>query len=113
MTDAEDHAFYEDPEHLAIVGPGQRRERPMKTAMTPVRFTPEMISAVKGFASADGVTVSTWIRGIVAREIQRRQPPTTTSAPILEKPQLDYPPELQPQSATAPSGRINALVIAS
>ena len=113
MSDAEDHAFYQDPEHLAVAGPGQRRRRSMKTAMTPVRFTPEMISAVKRFASADGITVSNWIRGVVAREIQRRQPPATTSAPIAEKPQLDYPPELQPRSATAPSHRIDALVTAS
>jgi hypothetical protein len=86
----------------------------MKTAMTPVRFTPEMISAVKRFASADGVTVSAWIRGVIAREIQRRQPPATASAPLRERPRVDYPEDLRPKSETTPSPhRIDALVIAS
>lgn len=81
MNDEEAHAFYSDPTHLAVAGPGQRRERPMKTVMTPVRFAPEMIAAVKRFASEDGMTVSTWIRGIIAREIRHRQPPATSAGP--------------------------------
>lgn len=111
MSDADDHAFYQDPEHLAVAGPGQRRERPMKTGMIPVRFTPEMIAAVKRFANADGVTVSNWIRGLVMKEIQRRQPSATTSAPIAGNPQLSYPPDLQPKSETT-SRQIDALVFA-
>jgi len=103
MSDEQAHEFYKDPEHLAISGPGQRRERPMKTAMIPVRFTQDMIAAVKGFASQDGVTVSTWIRGVIAKEIQRRQPSVTASTAAAEAMHLDYPPEFRPQSESVPS----------
>jgi len=48
--------------------------------MVPVRFPEDMITAVKGLASQDSVTVSTWIRRLVAKEIQRRQPPATATA---------------------------------
>jgi hypothetical protein len=105
MSDEEVHAFYGDPEHLAVDGPGQRRQRPMKTVMTPVRFAPEMIAAVKRFASEDGMTVSTWIRRVIAREIQRRQPPATASQSRPE-PQLLYTHNLRPQSETASSSVI-------
>jgi hypothetical protein len=105
MNDEEAHAFYSDPTHLAVAGPGQRRERPMKTVMTPVRFAPEMIAAVKRFASEDGMTVSTWIRGIIAREIRRRQPPATSAGPA-PKPQLEYTHNRSPQSETASSSNV-------
>lgn len=108
MNDEEARAFYTDPEHLAVAGPGQRRERPMKTVMTPVRFTPEMIAAVKRFASEDGMTVSTWIRGIIAREIQRRQPPATSAGPA-PKPQLHYANDRSPQSETASTNVVHEL----
>ena len=62
MNEAEAYEFYADPDHLTASGPGQRRRRPMKSGMIPVRFSPDMIAAVKRFASQDGVTVSTWIR---------------------------------------------------
>jgi hypothetical protein len=105
MSEEQAHEFYKDPEHLAISGPGRRRQRqrPMKTAMIPVRFTQEMIAAVKGFACQDGVTVSTWIRGVIAKEIQRRQPPATASAAVTDAMHLDYPPEFRPQSESVSS----------
>jgi hypothetical protein len=111
MTDADAHEFYKDPEHLAASGPGQRRTRPMKTAMIPVRFTPDMIAAVKHFASQDAVTVSTWIRNVIAREMQRRQPPATapTLTPAVIK--FNYTPTVCPQSETAPSS-VNELLCA-
>jgi hypothetical protein len=103
MSDEQAHEFYKNPENLAITGPGQRRERPMKTGTIPVRFSPDMIAVVKHFAGQDGITVSTWIRSLVAREILRRQPPATTSAAGAESVQLDYPPEFRPQSESVPS----------
>jgi hypothetical protein len=101
MSESQAHEFYKDPEHLATAGPGERRQRPMKSAMVPVRFSPEMISAVKRLASQDGVTVSTWIRQLVGREIQRRQPPSTAAAlGALPPIQLSYSPRVQPTSET-------------
>jgi hypothetical protein len=102
MNDEEAHAFYSDPENLTAVGPGQRRERPMKTAMTPIRFAPEMLAAAKRFASEEGMTVSAWIRGLVAREIQRRQPSATSSTTRPEL-SLVYSDNSRPQSETASS----------
>ena len=49
-------------DHLAVAGPGEQPPQPLKSGLIPVRFTPDMIAAVKRVASQDGVTVSTWIR---------------------------------------------------
>jgi predicted DNA binding CopG/RHH family protein len=76
------HEFYKDPANLVPAGPGHRPKRPAAmSGMVPVRFPQEMIVAVKRFATQDGVTVSTWIRRLVAKEIERRQPPATSTAP--------------------------------
>jgi hypothetical protein len=100
MSEAQAHEFYADPEHLAVAGPGERRERPMKSGMIPVRFAPEVIAVVKRFAVQDGVTVSTWIRRLVGREIQQRQPSATAAASAAQSIQFDYPERLRPQSET-------------
>jgi hypothetical protein len=102
MKESEAHEFYKDPEHLAIAGPGERPRQPMKSGLIPVRFTPDTIAAVKRVATQDGVTVSTWIRRLVGRELQRRQPSETspgTEAPAI---QLKYPAAIAPQSETHP-----------
>jgi len=98
--EAKAHEFYANPEHLAAAGRGQQRHRPMKSAMTPVRFSPEMIAAVKHFASLDGVTVSTWIRRLVGRELQRRQPPATAPASTVQDVTFEYFDVFNPQSET-------------
>ncbi len=72
----------------------------MKSGMIPVRFAPEVITVVKRFAVEDGVTVSTWIRGLVGRDIQRRQPSATAVASLAPSVQLDYPETLRPKSQT-------------
>lgn len=72
--------FYADPEHLAPAGPARRRQRPVMSGMVPVRFPQDMIAVVKRFAGQDGMTVSTWIRHLVAKEIERRLPPQTVTA---------------------------------
>jgi hypothetical protein len=71
--------FYEDPAHLVPAGPARRRERPIMSEMVPVRFPKDMIAAVKRLATMDGMTVSNWIRRLVAKEIDRRQPPATVT----------------------------------
>jgi hypothetical protein len=86
MTEAEAHEFYKDPGHLAVAGAGERPPQPMKSGLIPVRFTPDTIAAVKRVAKQDGVTVSTWIRRLVDKELQRRLPSMT--GPMTETPAL-------------------------
>jgi hypothetical protein len=112
MSDADAHEFYADPENLAADGPGQSRQRPMKTGMIPVRVAPEMIAAVKRFADQDGVTVSTWIRRLIGRELQRRQPPATAAVSVVRPVEFRYPAAIRPQSETTSGidpGRLAAI----
>jgi hypothetical protein len=90
--------FYLDPEHLAPAGPARRRQRPIMSGMVPVRFPQDMIAAIKRFASQDGMTVSTWIRRLVAKEIDRRQPPATATGTVGPQPGIQI-------QGTAPSSR--------
>jgi hypothetical protein len=74
----------------------------MKTAMVPVRFSQETIAAVRRFASQGGVTVSTWIRRLLGKELQRRQPPTTSPALApLRDIRLNY--SAPPRTETVPT----------
>jgi hypothetical protein len=77
MDDEQAYEFYSDPKNLEPGGPGRRRKagRSVLTSHVPVRFPPATIAAVKSLAEADGVTVSTWIRQVVQKEVERRQPP--------------------------------------
>jgi hypothetical protein len=112
MSDAEAHDFYNDPDHLAAAGPGQRREQPMKSGMIPVRFAPEVIAVVRRFASQDGVTVSTWIRRLVGREIQRRQPSATAVTAEPPSVRLHYSERVAPTSQTVPQVQPERLCVA-
>jgi hypothetical protein len=69
MTDDEAYEFYANPENLQITGPGRKRQGQRLTSMTAVRFAPEVIEAVKNRAFGEGVTVGSWIRRLVDREI--------------------------------------------
>jgi len=69
MDDREAYEFYEDPEHLKPAGPGRKRNAPRLTTMNSVRFAPEVIEAVKAVAFEEGVTVGSWIRRLVQREL--------------------------------------------
>ena len=100
MSEAQAHEFYKDPEHLAVAGPAQQREQPMKSGMNPVRFAPDVIAVVKRFARQDDVTVSTWIRRLVGREIQRRQPSATAVTSQAPSVVFEYPETLRPRSQT-------------
>lgn len=74
MNDEEAAAYYEDDEHQEPAGPGRHRSRRALSTHVPIRFRPEIISRVKILASRDGKTVSSWIRDLVDREIERRLP---------------------------------------
>ena len=76
MEDADAYDFYAEPANREPApGPVRRvrRQRPVKyDTHVPVRFTRDVIGQVKTFADEDGVTVSTWIRQAVCRELRRR-----------------------------------------
>jgi hypothetical protein len=80
MNDQEALDFYRDPVNLEPGGPSYQRKGPRLSSTVPVRFPQQMITAVRRFAAQDGITVSTWVRRLVASEIERREPPTTTTA---------------------------------
>ena len=50
------------------------------TGHVPVRFPQATIDCVKRLADEDGMTVSSWIRQVVRRELQRRSPNRTISS---------------------------------
>lgn len=77
MSDDEAFAFYSDPanQHAGARVP-KRAKQPM-TEHVPVRFSDELIARVKAIAAQDGFTVSSWIRQVVLKEVERRQPPRT------------------------------------
>jgi hypothetical protein len=93
MTEYDDDAAarrYEDPEYLNPAGPARRVRTGGSRGLgrhVPVRFNAELIAAVKRLADIDGVTVSTWIRTVVGREVDRRRPRPITehsTGPTLE-----------------------------
>jgi hypothetical protein len=78
MDDSEAYEFYRDSANQVPAGPAIRRAEPRLTAAVPVRFPQPLIDAVKRLADRDGMTVSSWIRKLVAREVMRRQPAAVT-----------------------------------
>ena len=108
MKEAEAHEFYKDPDHLAVAGPGQPPAQPMKSGLIPVRFTPDTVAAVKRVAKQDGVTVSTWIRRLVGRELQRRLPSTTSPRTEVPTVRIDYAGQFAPLSETHPDRQVLA-----
>lgn len=104
--------FYQDPERLVPAGSARRRQRPILSEMVPVRFRQEMIAAVKRFASQDGMTVSTWIRRVIAKEIERRQPPETATAPAWPQPaiQLHGTPDVSWTNSATPVELVACLI---
>jgi hypothetical protein len=71
--------FYADPENQVPAGQAHRRTGRRLSATVPVRFPQPVIDAVKRLADRDGVTVSSWIRRLVIREVMRRQPVAVTA----------------------------------
>lgn len=80
-TDRADAEFYADPANQVPTGPAQRRKAPRRplTGHVPVRFDDKTIAAVKERAEAEGMTVSAWIRRLVARELSPVETPTSGS----------------------------------
>ena len=104
------HEFYKDPANLVPAGPGRRPKRPAAlNGMVPVRFPQDMIAAVRRLADQDGMTVSSWIRQLVAKELKRREPPVT--ATTAGKPIVGVRIEGSPQ-ADLTSGTIQPQLVA-
>ncbi len=68
--------FYDDPENRKPAGPSRERAGQARrfTSHVPIRFRPQTIAKAKTIAERDGMTVSSWIRGVVEREVERRMP---------------------------------------
>jgi hypothetical protein len=68
-------AYYEDPEHRQISGPGRKRSgaTPRLTTHVPIRFSSTVIERVKDLSAEDGKTVSSWIRDVIEQELLRRE----------------------------------------
>lgn len=69
MDDREAYEFYADPTNRVPARPGRKRTGQNLASMTSVRFAPEVVEAVKERAFREGVTVGSWIRRLVDREI--------------------------------------------
>lgn len=89
-TDRTDTEFYADPANQVPAGPAQRRKAPRRplTGHVPVRFDEKTIAAVKQRAEAEGMTVSAWIRRLVARELSPTEatPDKATKAVVVRVP---------------------------
>ena len=66
--------YYEDPANLQVAGPPQRlgRTGAQLSNHIPIRFSAAAIAKVKYLADEDGLTVSSWVRRLVERELERR-----------------------------------------
>jgi hypothetical protein len=69
-SDREAYEYYADPANRELRGTPRKRKAPRLTGMTSVRFDPAAIEAAAAIAHAEGITVSSWIRRLVQREIE-------------------------------------------
>jgi hypothetical protein len=72
-----DAEFYRDAANIKAGSRVTPSARAPMTGHVPVRFSESVIVRVKALAAQDGVTVSTWIRSLVLKELERRTSPTT------------------------------------
>jgi len=80
-------AYYEDPEHRQVTGPGRKRSgvMPRLTTHVPIRFSSVVVERVKDLAADDGKTVSSWIRDVIEQEVLRREKTRTVGVvPLIE-----------------------------
>jgi hypothetical protein len=70
LTPDEEYEIYANPANQEPVGTPRRRAAKLTTPI-PVRFSAEVLDAVKKHAEADDRSVSSWIRRAVERELNR------------------------------------------
>lgn len=91
MSDLNAAEFYANPDNRSPVGPPRRPRHRQLTNHVPVRFTSGTIASIRAIAWRDGVSVSSWIRAVVEREVDRLLPlPQTAGKTPLES--LGQPP---------------------
>jgi hypothetical protein len=72
MSDEGAHEFYQDPEHLRVVGPGCRRKADRLTEVKSVRFSARVLAEAQAAAEADDRDLGGWIRMLVSNELIRK-----------------------------------------
>ncbi len=77
-TDEEAYEFYKDPDNLTTTGRVYEVPKGVLSRHVPIRFRPQTIAKAKAIAQRDGMTVSSWIRGVIEREVERRMPASQT-----------------------------------
>ncbi|HEY8686161.1 MAG TPA: hypothetical protein VIO57_11190 [Chloroflexota bacterium] len=81
MTEKDSAEYYGDPKNRRIVGPAQRRKTGAQLGNhVAIRFSSVTMAVVRTLAYRDGVTVSSWVRAVVEREVERRLPSARTGA---------------------------------
>jgi hypothetical protein len=66
-----DCAFYENPEHLRLAGPGRRRKDDQLTEIVSVRLSKRMLAAATAAAEVADRELSDWLRQAVSFELMR------------------------------------------
>ena len=74
MSDEEAFEHYKNPENRKPTGGVYEVPKRVLSRHVPIRFRPQTIAKAKAIAERDGMTVSSWIRGVVEREVERRMP---------------------------------------
>jgi hypothetical protein len=91
--------FYEDAQNLRPEGEPKRPRRALRlSSHVPIRFSAETISMIRGIAEEDGLTVSSWVRRLVEREVERRMAALNwTSAAVTVRPV--FPEDVSPATS--------------
>jgi hypothetical protein len=98
--------LYYDGGSAESLGPAVRRSKPQGrlTNHVPIRFTDATISKVRDLAEEDGVSISSWIRLVVDREVARRRPMRPHSRVDTERSiELDLDPSHSTSSLSSPT----------
>jgi hypothetical protein len=77
QPDCAAYAHYSDPANRQPAEGARAYRVPKLTKHVPVRFDADVIDRAKQVAEAEGLTVSSWIRRLVARELGPPRPPGT------------------------------------
>lgn len=76
--DARSFEHYEKPAHREpAAGPASKLPKPPRPGLTeyvPIRLSADTMAAVRERAHAEGVSVSSWIRRLIARELTGADP---------------------------------------